>query len=152
MARAKAPHTAGFIAVSLADSMASEGAPASPLLKWSSTSVKREAENNALANFSWESSCSREAGIQSDSKPQTTQPTWPASPFHQTLFGPALARESALKTSRWCSLLQSGSHQCRKGMLPIWGSDSIVYPPEDCASQFRKGCQTFRDCSVSNPR
>src|SRR5580704_823033 len=99
MARANAPHTAGFIAVSLADSMTSEGAPANPLLKWSSTVAKREAENRALANFSWVSSCNRDAGIQSDSKPQITQPAWPPSPFHQTLIGLALARESALKTS-----------------------------------------------------
>src|SRR5580704_2369273 len=151
MARANASHTAGFIAVSLAASMASEGAPARPLLKWSSTSLMREAANKAFASFSWESSCSKDAGIQRDSKPQMTQPTWPESPFHQTFIGLAPARGSDLRTSRLCSLSQSGSHQCRKGMLPITGSDLMVKAAEDCANQSRNGCQIFFAWSVSNP-
>jgi hypothetical protein len=97
IARAKAVSTAGFIAVSFASAIASGGAPASPLLKCSSTLEYRELANNASARRCCASFSSMDAGNHSDSYPQMNQPTCPASPVHHALLGPAPGRWSTTK-------------------------------------------------------
>src|SRR5215472_9069441 len=95
IARAKAVSTAGFVAVSLAVSSASGGAPASPLPKWSSKYEFLEAANNASERpCCCASPSSNEAGSHNDSNPQMNQPHCPPSPFHHALFGPAPPRSS----------------------------------------------------------